>query len=554
MPVSAISSTAASACAPRPDDFHKSSHQGVHNMLANIRIKTLIVAVLGLLMLVVAGIGAFGLYGTAHTRQAYKTIALRDAKTEVAFAQIKLLMETNRSQVLQALQHNPGFDWHKMHDHPLEVHYKLIAQASAGITDLWATYQAAIESPEERRLAEAWYDKSGHLGLKAIADAAAAVQAGKWDDAEHVLIGTINPTYRAGAAASAELSDYLAQRGQANTAAVEAHISSMTWWLGGAVALAVLLAAATTVLLIRGITVPLAQAIGIARRVADGDLGSRIEVSSRNELGELLRALKLMNESLASVVSKVRGSSDSIATGSSQIATGNADLSRRTETQASSLEQTAASMEQLTSTVKANAETAMQAEQLAKAASSVASHGGVAVGQVVSTMAQISASSRKIADIIGVIDGIAFQTNILALNAAVEAARAGEQGRGFAVVAGEVRSLAQRSAQAAREIKTLIGDSVEKVEVGSQQVDDAGRAMGDIVQQVQRVSDLIASISAATHEQTSGISQVSSAVTQLDQVTQQNAALVEQSAAAAESLQQQAAQLVEAVAVFRLAE
>jgi methyl-accepting chemotaxis protein len=522
-------------------------------MLAHIKIKTLIISVLSLLMLVVAGIGAFGLYGTAQTRQAYKDISLRDAKAETTFAQIKLLMETNRSQVLQALQHNPGFDWHKMHDHPLDVHYKLISQASAGITELWEKYQAAIDSPDERRLAEAWYEKSGGLGLKAIADAAAAVKAGKWDDAERVLIGAINPTYRVGAAASTELSDYLAQRGKTNTAAVEAHISSMTWWLSGAVALALLLAAATTVVLIRGITVPMAQAIGIARRVADGDLGSRIEIASRNELGELLRALKAMNESLASVVSNVRASSDSIATGSSQIAAGNADLSRRTETQASNLQETAASMEQLTSTVKANAETAMQAEQLAKAASDVASHGGVTVGQVVATMEQITASSKKIADIIGVIDGIAFQTNILALNAAVEAARAGEQGRGFAVVASEVRSLAQRSAQAAKEIKTLIGASVETVEVGSRQVNAAGRAMSDIVRQVQHVSDLIATISAATHEQTSGIGQVSDAVTQLDQVTQQNAALVEQSAAAADSLRQQAARLVDAVAVFRLA-
>ncbi|HEX6703132.1 MAG TPA: methyl-accepting chemotaxis protein [Albitalea sp.] len=521
-------------------------------MLAHIKIKTLIISVLGLLMLVVAGIGAFGLYGTAQTRQAYKDISLRDARSEATFAQIKLLMETNRSQVLQALQHNPAFDWHKMHDHPLDAHYKLIAQASAGITDLWTKYQAAIESPQERRLADAWYDKSGGLGLKAIADATAAVKAGLWDDAERVLIGTINPSYRVGAGAATELSDHLAQRGQANAVAVETHISHMSWWLVGAVVLALLLAWATTVMLIRGITVPLAQAIGIARRVAEGDLGSRIEADSRNELGDLLRALKAMNQSLASVVSSVRASSDSIATGSSQIASGNADLSRRTETQASNLQQTASSMEQLTSTVKANAETAMQAEQLAKAASDVASHGGATVGQVVSTMEQITASSKKIADIIGVIDGIAFQTNILALNAAVEAARAGEHGKGFAVVASEVRSLAQRSAQAAKEIKTLIGDSVQKVEVGSRQVDDAGRTMGDIVTQVQRVSDLIANISAATHEQTSGISQVSGSVTMLDQVTQQNAALVEESAAAAESLKQQAARLVDAVAVFKL--
>ena len=246
-----------------------------------------------------------------------------------------------------------------------------------------------------------------------------------------------------------------------------------------------------------------------------------------------------------------RPSSDSIATGSSQIATGNQDLSQRTEEQASNLQQTAATMEQLTSTVKNSADTARAANQLANSARDVATQGGVVVGQVVETMDQITAASKKIADIIGVIDGIAFQTNILALNAAVEAARAGEQGRGFAVVAGEVRTLAQRSAQAAKEIKTLIGDSVEKVEAGSRLVGDAGRTMTDIVLQVRRVNDMLGEITAATSEQTTGIGQINDAVTRLDQVTQQNAALVEESAAAAESLKQQASRLVDAVAVLK---
>ncbi len=302
----------------------------------------------------------------------------------------------------------------------------------------------------------------------------------------------------------------------------------------------------------RSITVPLGRAVEVAETVAKGDLSSRIDASSKDEIGQLLAALGRMNDSLVGIVGQVRNASDSIATGSAQIATGNADLSQRTEEQASNLQQTAASMEQLTATVKNNADTARQATQLASSAALVAAQGGEVVGQVVSTMQGISDSSRRIADIIGVIDGIAFQTNILALNAAVEAARAGEQGRGFAVVAAEVRSLAQRSAQAAREIKSLIGESVGKVEAGSRLVDDAGRTMGDIVSQVKRVSDLIGEISSASGEQTSGIGQINDAVTQLDHMTQQNAALVEESAAAAESLKHQAASLAQTVAVFKL--
>ncbi|WIW01013.1 methyl-accepting chemotaxis protein [Achromobacter ruhlandii] len=287
-------------------------------------------------------------------------------------------------------------------------------------------------------------------------------------------------------------------------------------------------------------------------RIAGGDLTTRVEVHSSNEIGALMAAVKRMQESLARTVATVRRGVDEINVGSREISAGNTDLSSRTEQQAASLEETAASMEELASTVKQNADNARQANQLAASASDVAERGGSAVAEVVNTMQGISASSRKISEIVSVIDGIAFQTNILALNAAVEAARAGEQGKGFAVVAGEVRSLAQRSAQAAKEIKGLIEDSVTKVGAGSEQVERAGATMQEIVASVKRVTDIMGEISAASEEQSSGIDQVNRAVSQMDEVTQQNAALVEEAAAAAGSLQEQAQRLAEAVAVFKI--
>ncbi|QGW83963.1 methyl-accepting chemotaxis protein [Variovorax paradoxus] len=317
-------------------------------------------------------------------------------------------------------------------------------------------------------------------------------------------------------------------------------------------ALTLILGALCAFLIARSVTRPLGHAVKVAETVASGDLSSAIETGSRDETGQLMNALKHMNDSLAKVVGEVRTGTDAIATASGQIAAGNQDLSSRTEEQASSLEETAASMEELTSTVKQNADNARQANQLALSASEVAVKGGGVVNQVVDTMASINASSKKIVDIIGVIDGIAFQTNILALNAAVEAARAGEQGRGFAVVASEVRNLAQRSGAAAKEIKGLIDDSVGKVEAGSRQVAEAGRTMDEIVDSVKRVTDIMGEITAASQEQSTGIEQVNQAIAQMDQVTQQNAALVEEAAAAAQSMQEQAASLVEAVSVFRL--
>ncbi|WP_235922811.1 methyl-accepting chemotaxis protein [Rugamonas aquatica] len=327
-------------------------------------------------------------------------------------------------------------------------------------------------------------------------------------------------------------------------------LTANTLVFGGLLTIA--LAATLAWVLSRSIVRPLARAVRIARTVAAGDLSTRFEANSRDETGQMLQALGDMNQSLVNIVGEVRRGTDTIANASTEIARGNQDLSSRTEQQASSLEETASSMEELTGTVKQNADSARHANELAASASAVATKGGAVVAQVVDTMNAISAASKNIADIIGVIDGIAFQTNILALNAAVEAARAGEQGRGFAVVATEVRNLAQRSAAAAREIKELIGDSVDKVDTGSRLVAQAGSTMNEIVDSVRRVTDIMQQIASASEQQIAGIEQINHAISQMDTVTQQNAALVEQAAAAAEALQDQAASQAQVVSVFKL--
>ena len=334
--------------------------------------------------------------------------------------------------------------------------------------------------------------------------------------------------------------------------AAQAHLQSARAWIIGCSCVAFVLALLAVFSLRMSIVAPLNQAILIAETVASGDLSQEFSSDLQGDFGRLLNALGTMEDTLTDLVSRIKQDADAISASAADIDHGNTDLSRHAEDQVSSLTETAASMEQLTATVRQNAERAHSASDLAVKASGIAEQGGAVVGDVVLTMQAISGSSRKIVDIIQVIEGIAFQTNILALNAAVEAARAGEQGRGFAVVASEVRNLAQRSAEAAKEIKALIGASVEKVDAGTHLVGNAGQSIEDIVAQVKRVSDLIGEISSATGEQTIGISQVGEAVTQLDQVTQQNAALVEQSAAAADSLKHQAAKLAEIVSVFRL--
>jgi methyl-accepting chemotaxis protein len=381
----------------------------------------------------------------------------------------------------------------------------------------------------------------------------ALLAAGKVEEARPVLVGAVRKTFVPYLQALDDLDKLQGLEMKSSTALVAARVASTQATVIALILAVCVMGVVLGYLNTRSVTQPINEAVQFAHAVAGGDLSMEIPADGKTETGLLLAALNEMKTQLALAVSGVRQGADGVSTASSEIAQGNNDLSARTEQQAAALQQTAASMEQFRATVKQNADNATQANQLAKGASSVAVRGGDVVVEVVATMKGINESSRKIADIIGVIDGIAFQTNILALNAAVEAARAGEQGRGFAVVASEVRSLASRSADAAKQIKTLIADSVERVERGSSLVDRAGATMTEVVSSIRRVTDIMGEITAASSEQSVGIAQISDAVTQMDQTTQQNSALVEESAAAAESLKAQALQLVQAVAVFKLA-
>ncbi len=510
----------------------------------NLKISTRLSVLIGFMALLLVAIGGVGLYGMSQSNAALQRVYTDRTVPIGAMGDIGALLLSNRVAIATA-QITPT---------PEVIAGSLAAvdKNLADIDKLWKAYMATAMTSDETRLA-ASFQASLETYLKdGVQPTLLALKAGNVEEAQTIAVSRIRPLSVPVSKALRELKTLQVTEAQREFEEAEAAYATILTASIICMVLGLVAASAFGLLISRSVTRPIQEAVQLAQAVAAGDLTTRIEVKTTEETGQLLSALKAMSEGLVGIVGNVRQSSDSIATGSAQIATGNADLSQRTEEQASNLEQTAASMEQLTATVKQNADTAQQASRLAISASDAAAKGGQVVGQVVGTMAQITASSKKISDIIGVIDGIAFQTNILALNAAVEAARAGEQGRGFAVVASEVRSLAQRSANAAKEIKTLISESVEKVEAGSALVGHAGQSMDDIVHQVQRVNDLIAEISSASIEQTQGIGQVGDAVNQLDQVTQQNAALVEESAAAAESLRHQAARLAEVVGVFRL--
>jgi methyl-accepting chemotaxis protein len=421
--------------------------------------------------------------------------------------------------------------------------------ASAESDRLLEQYGKVQQSEEGKAVYKAM-DRA-HDGLKASIDEVdAAIAANNKALAAKLIIDKVDPAFDVLNEAMAAAAAFQAKRAKQALDTARGEFGSSRAVSIAAVVVALSVAGVFALVLMRAVTSGLGTALNVAEKIADGQLGHEIDANRSDEFGTLLNALKRMDEKLHAIVGGVRGASDAVGGAAAQLSRGNDDLSQRTQEQASALEETASSMEQMTATVKQNADNARQANQLASGARGQAERGGEVVSRAVSAMTAINDSSRKIADIISVIDEIAFQTNLLALNAAVEAARAGEQGRGFAVVASEVRSLAQRSATAAKEIKDLIGDSVEKVRSGSQLVDESGKVLGEIMESVKKVSDIVAEIAAASEEQAQGIDQVNNAVTQMDDTTQQNAALVEEAASAAKSMEQQAQQLVAQISFF----
>lgn len=513
-------------------------------MGSRMKISTRLILLVGVMSMLLLGVGLLGLRGMGGSNDGLKTVYEDRTVALGKLGQIQNLMMTNAYLVSAAtLDASP------------EVVDQLTASVEANIgiiTKVWDEYMATYLTQEEAVIAKKFAEARGRYVTDGLKPTVAALRTGNMQESQRMSNKVLPALY----APAKDQIDALIQL-QLDVAkseyevAVE-HYGSVRMYSSASIVLGLLFAVSVGYFLITGIARSLKQAEDLSRAIEAGDLSAEVSITGRDEVAGLLHRLVAMRDSLIKVVSSVRQGAEGVATASSEIAQGNQDLSARTESQASALEETAASMEELDSTVKQNADSARQANQLSVNASQVAVQAGEVVGQVVDTMKGIDESSRKIGDIISIIDSIAFQTNILALNAAVEAARAGEQGRGFAVVASEVRSLAGRSAEAAKEIKALIGASMQWVDQGTALVDKAGATMTEVVNSIGRVTDIMREISAASSEQSAGVSQVGEAVIQMDQVTQQNAALVEQMAAAASSLKSQSQDLVQVVAVFKL--
>ncbi|QNB08865.1 HAMP domain-containing protein [Herbaspirillum frisingense] len=491
----------------------------------------------------IVGLGSFSIFQLAAVNQASTDIARNWLPSISTLSKMSLAMSRTRSFDLQQLLTDDKQEQSKLSASAAE-HLAVLNKQLEIYSTLTTEPREKELYPEIVRLVADY--KTGHERLVAL------IEQGKRDAAMEVLKTQLTPMFRKAIDYMAELQDVNNKGSETSNATADRMYDQSRTAIFALLATCIAVALTLSWWIARLVARPLTNAVAIARQVAEGDLTADIPSAHRDETGQLLDALRQMNGNLLNIVREVRQGTDTISTASAEIATGNMDLSSRTEQQAGALEETASAMEELTSTVRQNSDNARQANQLAVSASEIAQSGGQVVGKVVDTMGAINESSRKIVDIIGVIDGIAFQTNILALNAAVEAARAGEQGRGFAVVASEVRSLAQRSAAAAHEIKGLIDDSVTKVDTGSKLVHEAGQTMNEVVASVKRVSDIVAEITAAGAEQSQGIEQINNAVVQMDENTQQNAALVEQAAAAAKALQEQATRLSQTVGVFRL--
>jgi methyl-accepting chemotaxis protein len=513
--------------------------------LANLKIGTRLGLGFGVVLLLMAALIGIGLQRLWQIGELNATMVDKDWRKADAAATIAATTRANSALVLELFITT---------DKAAEARiYAEIDANKKTISDALELLDQLVYRPEGKALLASVRTQRVQY-VQSFGKVGKLIAAGQRDEAAQLMSRETLPVLATLQGSIKQLNDL--QRGivTEHGGQVKEHIGTAGKMIAALGTLALLLGVAFAWRVTRSITTPIGHALRVARAVAAGDLTTRIKAETRCEAGQLLEALNDMNGSLARIVGQVRSGTGAIASASSQIASGNMDLSSRTEAQASALEQTASSMIELTTTVRNNSDNARQANELAQSASEVAQRGGSVVSQVVDTMGSINASSRKIADIIGVIDGIAFQTNILALNAAVEAARAGEQGRGFAVVASEVRNLAQRSANAAKEIKVLIADSVNKVGAGARLVEQAGSTMDEVVASVKRVSDIVGEITLANHEQTDGIEQINVAIGQMDQTTQQNAALVEEAAAAAAAMHDQAGALQEVVSQFRLAE